>query len=110
MVAMSSVLGAAVAARAPSSSSPMPPQQRRLGLDRPERLLAADLGAVSRVSIVAARLAGPTYAPPIGSRWARRPQLVQPAEVAQEQVGLAPPDGLQPPTATQAWTTTSRSG
>ena len=60
-------------------------------------------------AIVSATRADPAYAPLIASSEARRLRLVEPAEDEVEQVGLAPPDGLEPPTATQSWTTTSRS-
>ncbi len=61
-------------------------------------------------NIVSATLADPAYAPLIASSEARRLRLVAPADADDDQVGLAPPDGLEPPTATQIWTTTSRSG
>ena len=40
------------------------------------------------------------YAPLIGSSEARRLRLVEPAGDEDEQVGLAPPDGFEPPTRT----------
>ena len=51
-------------------------------------------------SIVSATLADPAYAPLIASSEARRLRLVAPAEDGDEQVGLAPPDGFEPPTRT----------
>ena len=47
---------------------------------------------------VSATLADPTYAPLIASSEARRLRLVAPADDEDEQVGLAPPDGFEPPT------------
>ena len=44
--------------------------------------------------IVSATLADPAYAPLIASSEARRLRLVTPADDEEEQVGLAPPDGL----------------
>ncbi len=49
-------------------------------------------------NIVSATLADPSYAPLIASSEARRLQLVETAEDGIEQVGLAPPDGFEPPT------------
>ena len=49
-------------------------------------------------NVVSATLADPTYAPPIASSEARRVWLVAPAGDGEEQVGLAPPDGFEPPT------------
>ena len=60
-------------------------------------------------AIVSATLADPAYAPPIASSEARRLRLVTPEPQSSKTVGLAPPDGLKPPTARQTWTTTSRS-
>ena len=51
-------------------------------------------------SIVSATLADPAYAPLIASSEARRLRLVEPAHGEEDQVGLAPPDGLEPPTPT----------
>ena len=52
-------------------------------------------------AILSATLADPQYAPLIASSEARRLRLVTPEAGPDETVGLAPPDGLQPPTATQ---------
>ena len=51
-------------------------------------------------AIVSATLADPLYAPLIASSEARRLQLVAPEPSSDEEVGLAPPDGLEPPTRT----------
>ena len=51
-------------------------------------------------SIVSATLADPRYAPLIASSEARRLRLVAAPEDGDQQVGLAPPDGLEPPTRT----------
>ena len=51
-------------------------------------------------NIVSATLADPSYAPLIASSEARRLRLVTPADGEDEQVGLAPPDGFEPPTRT----------
>ena len=51
-------------------------------------------------AIVSATLADPQYAPLIASSEARRLRLVAPAPPSDEKVGLAPPDGLEPPTRT----------
>ncbi|MFO7533464.1 MAG: hypothetical protein R6W93_13465 [Candidatus Limnocylindrales bacterium] len=61
-------------------------------------------------TIVSATLADQRYAPLIASSEARRLRLVKPADDGSERVGLAPPDGLKPPSATHTSTTTSRSG
>jgi uncharacterized protein (DUF1778 family) len=51
-------------------------------------------------AIVSATLADQRHAPLIASSEARRLRLVTPADDGHEQVDLAPPDGLEPPTAT----------
>ena len=51
-------------------------------------------------AIVSAALADPQYAPLIASSEARRLRLVTP-DRSDKQVGLAPPDGLEPPIPTQ---------
>jgi hypothetical protein len=49
-------------------------------------------------AIVSATLADTQYAPLIASSEARRLRLVAPAPSPDEKVGLAPPDGFEPPT------------
>jgi hypothetical protein len=49
-------------------------------------------------AIVSATLADQRYAPLIASSEARRLRLLAPSDAVDEQVGLAPPDGLEPPT------------
>ncbi len=51
-------------------------------------------------NIVSATLADPQYAPLIASSEARRLRLMAPEQESPEEVGLAPPDGFEPPTRT----------
>ena len=51
-------------------------------------------------TIVSATLANPTYAPLIASSEAHRLRLVTPERESTKKVGLAPPDGFEPPTRT----------
>ena len=64
-------------------------------------IVSALFGEVRDKAIVSATLADQQYAPLIASSEARRLRLVTPPDDTDEQVGLAPPDGLKPPTATQ---------